>query len=435
MKALAGLEGLRATLNPWPLQGLVERVTGLVVESRGPRGSLGDACLIERDEDAGAIEAELIGFRRGSTLLMPLGDLTGVRPGDRVRLSPRPPDVPTGELLLGRVIDALGRPLDGRGPLAADGRAPLLRSAPPALDRPRIDRILATGVRSIDALLTCGCGQRLGIFAGAGVGKSILLGMIARHSSADVNVIGLIGERGREVREFIERDLGPEGLARSVVVVVTGDQAPLLKRRGVQMATALAESFRDRGRDVLLLVDSLTRVAMAQREIGLSAGEPPTSKGYTPSVFTLLPGLLERAGRSGTGSITAFYTVLVDGDDLSDPVPDAARSILDGHIVLSRKLADRGHYPAVDPLASVSRVMSDLAGAEHRRAASRLGAWLAAYDEAEDLVQIGAYAKGSDAMVDEALSRLPAIRAFMQQGKEDWSPLPETLRALQELCA
>lgn len=435
MKALAGLDGVRARTSPWPLQGQVERVTGLVVESRGPRGSLGDSCRLELGGKAGEIEAELIGFRRGSTLLMPLGDMTGVQPGDRVRLSPRPPDVPVGDLLLGRVIDALGQPLDGLGPLAADGRAPLHRSAPPALERPRIDRPLATGVRSIDALLTCGCGQRLGIFAGAGVGKSILLGMIARHSSADVNVIGLIGERGREVREFIERDLGPEGLARSVVVVVTGDQAPLLKRRGAEMATALAESFRDRGRNVLLLMDSLTRIAMAQREIGLSAGEPPTSKGYTPSVFTLMPSLLERAGRDARGSVTAFYTVLVDGDDLSDPVPDAARSILDGHIVLSRRLADRGHYPAVDPLASVSRVMSDLATPAHRRAASKLAAWLAAYQEAEDLIQIGAYARGSDALVDQAIERLPGIRAFLQQGMEEWTPLEETLARLQGLCA
>lgn len=433
MNALSGLEESRVRLSPWPLQGVVERVTGLVVESRGPKGSLGDACRLERGQDGGFVEAELIGFRRGSTLLMPLGDLTGVMPGDRVRLSPRPPDVPTGELLLGRVIDALGQPLDGLGPLASDGRAPLHRSAPPALERPRIDRILATGVRSIDGLLTCGCGQRLGIFAGAGVGKSVLLGMIARHSSADVNVIGLIGERGREVREFIERDLGPEGLAKSVVVVVTGDQAPLLKRRGAQLATALAESFRDRGKDVLLMVDSLTRIAMAQREIGLSAGEPPTSKGYTPSVFTLMPNLLERAGRDARGSVTAFYTVLVDGDDLSDPVPDAARSILDGHIVLSRKLADRGHYPAVDVLGSVSRVMSDLAGPEHKRAASRLSAWLAAYDEAEDLIQIGAYAKGSDAQVDESIARMPAIRGYLRQGQMEWSSLEATLGGLQEI--
>ena len=433
MEALAGWRTAAARLEPWPRHGLVERVTGLVVEGRGPRGALGETCWI--GEGARRLEAEIIGFRGGRALLMPLGPLTGVRPGDLIRLRPEPPLVPTGELLVGRVLDAMGLPIDGKGPLAASGRAPLHRPAPAALARPRIDRVFATGVRSIDGLLTCGRGQRLGIFAGAGVGKSVLLGMIARHSDAQVNVIGLIGERGREVREFLERDLGEEGLARSVVVVVTSDQAPLMKRRGAQLATAVAESFRARGLDVLLLMDSITRVAMAQREIGLAAGEPPAGKGYTPSVFALLPGLLERAGRDECGSITAFYTVLVDGDDLSDPVADAARSILDGHLVLARRLAERGHWPAVDVLGSVSRVRPDLVEEGHEAAVRRVLRWLAAYQEAEDLIQVGAYAKGADADVDQALARLPQLRQWLAQRQTEHSDYAETVRRLVELAA
>ena len=432
-QALADWRVHAARLPPWPRHGLVERVTGLVVEGRGPRGALGDSCWI--GEAGRELEAEIIGFRGGRTLLMPLGQLTGVRPGDLVRLRPEPPLVPTGDLLVGRVLDAMGLPIDGKGPLASSGRAPLHRLAPPALSRPRIDRVFATGVRSIDGLLTCGRGQRLGIFAGAGVGKSVLLGMIARDSDAEVNVIGLIGERGREVREFLERDLGEEGLAKSVVVVVTSDQAPLMKRRGVQLATAVAESFRDRGRDVLLLVDSLTRVAMAQREIGLAAGEPPAGKGYTPSVFALMPGLLERAGRDVNGSITAFYTVLVDGDDLTDPVADAARSILDGHLVLARRLAERGQWPAVDVLTSISRVRPELVEGHHEEAVRRVLRWLAAHQEAEDLIQVGAYAKGADPDVDQALARLPRLREWLAQRQEDHSPYEETVRRLIELAA
>ncbi len=432
----SALEHWRSTAarsSPWPRLGLVERVTGLVVEGRGPRGAMGEACRI--GEGAQALEAEIIGFRGSRTLLMPLGHLEGVRPGHLIRLRPEPPRVPTGELLVGRVLDAMGEPIDGKGPLAAQGRAPLHRAAPPALQRPRIDQVFATGVRSIDGLLTCGRGQRLGIFAGAGVGKSVLLGMIARRSDAQVNVIGLIGERGREVREFIERDLGEDGLAKSVVVVVTSDQAPLLKRRGVQLATAVAESFRDRGQDVLLLVDSLTRVAMAQREIGLAAGEPPAGKGYTPSVFALMPGLLERAGRTPEGSITAFYTVLVDGDDLTDPVADAARSILDGHLVLSRRLAERGHWPAVDPLASISRVRPDLVDAAQDESTRKLLRWLAAHQEAEDLIQVGAYVKGSDADVDQALGRQARIRGFLCQRQTEHTDYAGTVRQLHELTA
>jgi flagellum-specific ATP synthase len=433
MRALENWRRQAARVSPWPRRGLVDRVTGLVVEGRGPRGALGQSCSI--GEEGGGLEGEIVGFRSGRTLLMPLGPLTGIRPGHLIRLRPAAPAVPTGDLLAGRVLNAMGEPIDGKGPLAASGRAPLHRAAPPALDRPRIDQVFATGVRSIDGLLTCGRGQRLGIFAGAGVGKSVLLGMIARSSDARINVIGLIGERGREVREFLERDLGEEGLSRSVVVVVTSDQAPLLKRRGVQLATAIAESFRDRGMDVLLLVDSLTRVATAQREIGLAAGEPPAGKGYTPSVFALLPSLLERAGRDRQGSITAFYTVLVDGDDLTDPVADAARSILDGHLVLSRRLAERGQWPAVDVLASISRVRPGLVLPGQEEAVRRLLRWLAAHQEAEDLIQVGAYAKGSDADVDQALARLPRIREWLGQRQDEHSSHAETVRRLIELAA
>ncbi len=433
MRALQDWRSAGARLAHWPRHGLVERVTGLVVEGRGPHGGLGQSCWIgERD---GELEAEIIGFRGSRTLLMPLGQLTGVRPGQLIRLRPDPPQVPTGELLVGRVLNAMGEPIDGKGPLAVSGRAPLHRAAPPALERPRVDQVFATGVRSIDGLLTCGRGQRLGIFAGAGVGKSVLLGMIARQSDAQVNVIGLIGERGREVREIIERDLGEEGLNKSVVVVVTSDQAPLLKRRGVQLATAVAESFRERGMDVLLLVDSLTRVAMAQREIGLAAGEPPASKGYTPSVFALLPGLLERAGRTPEGSITGFYTVLVDGDDLTDPVADAARSILDGHLLLSRRLAERGHWPAVDVLGSISRVRPDLVDEAHDQAVRRLLRWLAAHQEAEDLIQVGAYVKGTDPDVDQAVARMPKTRDWLCQRQSEHTDYFETVKSLCELVA
>ncbi|MCA9785808.1 MAG: FliI/YscN family ATPase [Candidatus Delongbacteria bacterium] len=427
----------RATLRaPWPVHGIVDRVTGILVESRGPAGSLGDSCRIECSR-AGRqdMQAEIVGFRGATTLLMPLGELTGITPGDRVRLSPQSPTVPCGDGLRGRVIDELGRPIDGLGPLLVNGQAPLHREPPSPLARPRIRERLTTGVRAIDGLLTCGRGQRVGIFAGSGVGKSTLLGMIARNTNADLSVIALVGERGREVREFIEEELGPEGLARSVVIAVTSDRSPLQKKRAALLATAVAESFRDRGLDVLLMMDSLTRVAMAQREIGLSAGEPPTSKGYTPSVFTLLPTLLERAGTSDAGSITAFYTVLVDGDDLMDPIADAARSILDGHIVLSRKLADRGRYPAIDCLASISRLMSVLASHTQKQLARKLLKDLAVHEDALDLVQVGAYQKGSSAEIDGALARMPRIEAFLAQAVADGCGFETTLEQLEAALA
>jgi flagellum-specific ATP synthase len=424
----------RELLDPWPRLGMVERITGLVVEGRGPQAPIGSSCQIE-DPDGGRRGAEIIGFRGGRTLLMPLSDPTGIGPGARIRPLGRELPVPVGPMLRGRVLNALGEPIDGLGPLATSSTARLNNPAPAPLERPRITEQLGTGIRSIDTLLSCGRGQRLGIFAGAGVGKSVLLGMIARGSTSSVNVIGLIGERGREVREFIERDLGEAGLARSVVVAVTGDQSPLMKRRGAQLATALAESFRDSGEDVLLLMDSLTRVAQAQREIVLAAGEPPASKGYPPSVYTLLPALLERSGNSPLGSITAFYTVLVEGDDLSDPVSDAARSVLDGHIVLSRRLADRGHYPAVDVLASVSRARTDLLEKRRLEQGRKLVRWLAAMDEAEDLIQVGAYAKGSNQDVDEGLKRRARIEGFLKQDMDELPGLGECWAGLEKVVA
>ncbi len=419
---------------PWPEHGLVERVTGILLESRGPRGSVGALCRIQC-QGGERIPAEIVGFRGQRTLLMPLGSMTGITPGDRVIHTPSAARVPFGTGLLGRVIDESGRPLDGLGPLAVVDSAPLHREAPTPLERPRITQTLATGVRAIDGLLTVGRGQRMGIFAGSGVGKSTLLGMIARNTTAELNVIALVGERGREVREFIEEDLGPEGLARSVVVATTSDRSPLQKKRAALTATAIAEAFRDQGRDVMLMMDSLTRVAMAQREIGLSAGEPPTAKGYTPSVFTLLPSLLERTGTAGSGSITAFYTVLVDGDDLMDPVADAARSILDGHIVLARKLADRGHYPAIDVLASVSRLMQGLAGEEHRLQARELLRDLSVYEDALDLIQVGAYQKGSSPEIDRAVRRRAAVEGFLRQEVAEKGSFESTLEQLRESLA
>jgi flagellum-specific ATP synthase len=432
--ALQGFSKIRH-LTSWPVHGLVERVTGNLIVSRGPRCSLSDACKIEsnRKDQNVCIDAEVVGFRDGLVLLMPLGDITGITPGDLVRQSHVPPRVPAGDLLIGRVLDAMAEPIDDNGPLIAERHVDLIRKSPDAFKRPRIDSVMATGIKSIDGMLTCGRGQRLGIFAGAGVGKSVLLGMIARMSEADVNVIALIGERGREVREFIDRDLAAEGLKKSVVIVVPSDAAPLLKKRGALVATAIAESFRDQGKNVLLMMDSLTRVAMAQREIGLAAGEPPTTRGYTPSVFTLLPNLLERTGRDTNGSITAFYTILVEADDMTDPVADASRSILDGHILLNRKLADRGHYPAVDVLASLSRVRNDIIDEAQFGAACKLQSWMAAWEEAEELIQIGAYQKGTDPLVDIAINRRTMILGFLQQSMREACEYGETKKLLEKI--
>ncbi len=417
------------SVNPLVLCGRVSRVVGTVIESVGPPCAIGEACRIHA-ADGREICAEVVGFRDDRLILMPMDDVGSLEPGSLVVATGRPLQVPVGEACLGRVFDGLGRPIDGKGPLVGTLPRSAEASPPDPLTRERVSQPLVTGVRAIDGLLTCGRGQRIGIFAGSGVGKSTLLGTIARHATADVNVIGLIGERGREVREFLERDRQEEGLRRSVVVVATSDQSPLQRLRGAAVATAFAEYFRDQGRDVVLMMDSVTRFAWAQREIGLAAGEPPATRGYTPSVFGALPRLLERAGTAARGSITAFYTVLVDADDMNDPIADTVRGILDGHIVLSRDLARQGHYPAIDVLSSISRIMPEVTEAEHRRAAVRLRDLLAVYREAEDLINIGAYAKGSNPRIDAAIARIDAIRDFLRQGSDDCTPYDQTLQQL-----
>lgn len=412
--------------------GRVTDVVGVVIESEGPNASIGDVCLIRSQSGHSAQEAEVVGIRGHKVLLMALGELNGIGPGSVVVRKRQQFTTPVGAELLGRVIDGLGRPIDNKGPLRVRQRRSIYQPAPDPLSRRRVERPLATGIRAIDALLTCGEGQRMGIFSGSGVGKSVLLGMIARNTDADVNVIGLIGERGREVRDFLERDLGEQGLRRSVVVVVTGDQAALLRVKGALVATTIAEYFRDQGLRVMLMMDSITRVAMAQREIGLSVGEPPTTRGYTPSVFAFLPKLLERAGNTQCGSITGLYTVLVEGDDLNEPVSDAVRAILDGHVVLSRRLANVNHYPAIDVLASTSRVMIDVVSREHLEAARKVVEILSVYREAEDLINIGAYVPGSNRKVDYARSMIERVNAFLRQGIDE---RVDFARAVQELKA
>ncbi len=417
---------------PTSLQGSVVQIVGLTASVADFPAPLGAVAEIERD-NGGPVQAEVIGFRDELTLLYPYENLQGVRRGNRARLLRTLRWLRVGEGLLGRVVDAQGRPIDGRPEPALAERIETNRRAPPPMERPRIDQPIATGIRAIDGLLTCGRGQRMGIFAGSGVGKSVMLGMMSRYTSADVNVIGLIGERGREVNEFIQRDLGPEGLARSVVVVATSDEPALRRVQAAQTATAIAEYFRDSGRDVLLLVDSLTRFAMAQREIGLAAGEPPTTRGYPPSVFAMLPPLVERAGRTQRGSITGFYTVLVEGDDPQEPISDAVRGLLDGHTWLSRKLAGRGHWPAIDVLESISRLMPDITSREHQDAAQSIRGLLAAYREHEDLISIGAYRTGANRKVDVAIELLEAVNQFLRQRIDEPSAPAATQDALVEL--
>jgi flagellum-specific ATP synthase len=417
-----------------PVVGQVTGVVGLVIHSRGPRAMVGELCwLSPGDSSQDGLWAEVVGFREKQVLLMPLGALDGLSPGWEVRATGSSLPVGVGPQLLGRVLDGLGRPIDGKGPVGAEGEYPVNAMPPDALSRRRITEPLSTGVRAIDGLLTVGKGQRLGIFAGSGVGKSTLLGMMARGTTADVNVIALIGERGREVREFIEEDLGEEGLRRSVVVVATSDQPALVRIKGALVATAVAEYFRDQGLDVLLLMDSVTRLAMAQREVGLAVGEPPATRGYTPSVFALLPRVLERSGNGAVGSTTGIYTVLVDGDDVNEPIADTVRGILDGHIVLSRRLAHMNHYPAIDILGSVSRTMPQVTTQAHRRAAARLRTSLALYRENEDLVNIGAYQGGANPSLDYALKKLPLMYRYLQQGTHDLSDLPTAIGALGEI--
>jgi flagellum-specific ATP synthase len=410
------------------VNGQVSKVVGLTIESKGPSVTIGDVCKIET-EDRASIFAEVVGFRENTVLLMPLGDLGSIGPGQDVVATGDSLRIPVGPQLLGRILDGLGNPIDGKGPLECAETYQATQSPPNPLTRKRINEPLSVGVRCIDGLLTVGRGQRVGLFAGSGVGKSTLLGMIARNTAADINVIALIGERGREVREFIEKDLGAEGLARSVLVVATSDQPPLVRLKGAMVATSIAEYFRDQGQDVVLMMDSVTRFAMAQREVGLAVGEPPTTRGYTPSVFALLPRLLERAGTGDRGTITAFYTVLVDGDDMNEPVADAVRGILDGHIVLSRTLANQGHFPAIDVLASVSRVMNDLVTPEHRQAARALKKLSSIYKDSEDLINIGAYQRGNNAQIDRAIQFSGQIEQYTTQDVHEHSDL-ETARSL-----
>lgn len=415
------------------VHGKVKDVIGLVIVSNGPNVALGEICSIVDKNGHEICKSEVVGFKEGKVLSIALGEVHNISPSCEIRSTGENFRIPVDESLLGRVIDGLGRPIDGKGPIIASTYKEIFQLPPNPLIRKRITEPLQTGIRTIDGLLTIGKGQRAGIFAGSGVGKSVTLGMIARNTNADVNVITLIGERGREVREFIEKDLGPEGLKRSVIVVATSDQSALIRTKGALIGTTIAEYFRDKGSDVVLMMDSVTRFAMAQREIGLTIGEPPTTKGYTPSVFALLPKLLERAGNTANGSITGLYTVLVDGDDMTEPIADAVRSILDGHIVLSRKLANKNQYPAIDPLQSVSRVMPDLVSQDHRERAMVFNEILATYNEAEDLINIGAYAKGSNPQIDHALSKITALRTFMKQDITETALYDETLSRLEKI--
>ncbi len=398
------------------LTGKVTQVIGLVIESQGPLVSVGELCYIHSHlPEFPPVPAEVVGFREGYVMLMPIGEMQGIGPGCEVVAAQKTLKVKVGNELLGRVLDGLGNPMDDKGPILSDMEYPLQAPPPHPLARPRINESLYVGVRAIDGLITMGQGQRIGIMAGSGVGKSTLLSMIARNTEADISVIALVGERGREVRDFIERDLGEEGLKRSVVVVATSDQPALVRIKGAMTATAIAEYFRDQGRKVILMMDSVTRFAMAQREVGLTIGEPPATRGYTPSVFAMLPRLLERAGTSETGSITGIYTVLVDGDDMNEPIADAVRSILDGHIVLSRAIAAQNHFPAIDVLPSVSRVMNEVVTKEHLKAAQQMRSLMAVYKDAEDLIHIGAYVKGSSKKIDEAIRKIDNINEFLCQ--------------------
>lgn len=411
-------------------KGKVTKVVGLTVESLGPDANINDVCLICSRDEKVQVRAEVIGFREGKLLLMPYEDVSGIGVGSSVINMHEPLLVGVGPELLGKSLDGLGRPLDG-SELVTSEAYPVDAAAPDPLDRVLISEILPLGVRAVDGLLTLGKGQRIGIFAGSGVGKSTLLGMFARNTKADINVIALIGERGREVKEFIERDLGEEGLKRSVLVIATSDKPALIRKKAAKTATAIAEYFRDQGKDVLLMMDSLTRFSMAQREIGLAGGEPPVSRGYPPSVYSEMPKLLERAGNDANGSITGLYTVLVDGDDFNEPIADTARGILDGHIILSRALAHKNHYPAIDVLQSISRVMSSIADKDHKRAAGQLKMVMATYSEAEDLINIGAYKAGSNKNIDYAIEKIDAVNSFLCQATDEKVSLEETLSELE----
>ena len=413
--------------------GKVAKVVGLTIESIGPMAKLNDLCLIRSNSAAGVVKAEVVGFRDDRVLLMPYDNVEGVGLGSWVENTGAPLQVPVSEELLGLTLDGVGEPMNADS-LGVDCAHYSVEAAPPdPLSRKIIDEVLTLGVKAVDGLLTIGKGQRIGIFAGSGVGKSTLMGMFARNTKADINVIALIGERGREVREFIERDLGEEGMRRSVVVVATSDKPALIRKKAAQTATAIAEYFRDQGKDVLLMMDSLTRFSMAQREIGLASGEPPVSRGYPPSVYAQMPKLLERAGNSDRGSITGLYTVLVDGDDFNEPITDTARGILDGHIVLSRQMAQKNHYPAIDILQSISRVMSSIITKEHKVAAGKMKQVLATYQEAEDLINIGAYKAGSNPDIDFAIDKIRAVNAFLQQQTDEKYTFEESLQQMLDI--
>jgi flagellum-specific ATP synthase len=413
--------------------GRVQRVQGLLIESAGPQAVIGEVCQIELSEGGPMVWGEVVGLRGRTVQLMPFTEVTGIQIGSRVIASGSTLEVPVGEGLLGRILGPLGKPIDGKGDVGSLDLYPVLAEPPDPLQRRPIREQLVTGIRAIDGLAATGKGQRMGVFSGSGIGKSTLIGMVARNTRADVNVIALIGERGREVREFIENDLGAEGLARSVVVVSTSNSPPLARLRGAFVATTIAEYFRDQGKDVMLLFDSITRFARAQREIGLATGEAPATRGFPPSVFSILPKLLERSGTSAVGSITGFYAILVEGDDMDEPVSDTVRGILDGHVVLSRRLAQRNHYPAIDVLDSVSRLANKVTSSTMQEAAGYVRRLLAIYREAEDLINVGAYAAGSNREIDEALAKLPAINAFLRQGVTDKANVEDMRAQLLEI--
>ena len=432
--SLAGIQQRLDEISTITAMGRIVKAVGLTLEATGLGASVGQRCHIFSHRRQSSLEGEVIGFREQRVVVMPFGPVRGISAGDLIRYDPSSPRLLVGQHLLGRVVDGLGHPIDDKGPLPRSQRNPLYTSAPAPMKRKRITTPMDLGIQAINALLTCGVGQKMGIFAGSGVGKSVLMGMMCRHTKAEVNVIALVGERGREVKEFLERDLGEESLRRSVVVVATSDQSPLVRVRAVFVATAIAEYFRDQGNQVLLLVDSLTRLAHAQREVGLAAGEPPTTKGYPPSVFTLFPQVLERVGPLEKGSITGLYTVLVDGDDLNDPIADSMRSILDGHIVLSRQLAMQGHFPAIDVLQSVSRVMSDIVSDAQAEAARAIVQSMAEYRNSEELINLGAYQQGTNARLDAAIQMKDSIDQYLRQTRDTAVSLQDSQHHLERLA-
>ncbi len=422
-------------IEPIQMKGNIVKVVGLVLESEGPKAKIGEVCVLRDYFGREVSKSEIVGFKDNRILSMILGDLTEISPGMEIVATGESLTIGVGDNLLGRVLNGLGEPIDLKGRISTDERRSIYSNPPNPLSRKRIQEPISTGIRAIDGVLTLGKGQRVGIFAGSGVGKSTLLGMIARNTSADINVIALIGERGREVREFLEKDLGEEGLRRSIVIVSTSDAPSLVRVKAALVATTVAEYFRDRGLDVMLMMDSVTRLAMAQREVGLTIGEPPTTKGYTPSVFALLQKTMERAGTSEVGSITGLYTVLVEGDDLNEPVSDSARGILDGHIVLSRKIASNGHYPAIDVLESISRVKKDVTSSDHYSAASKLLEYIATYRSAEDLISVGAYQNGVNPKIDRAVAIYDNINEFLKQQIEESSSFDDTIEWLKRIIA